>query len=71
MRINVIAPTFVKTPLTAGIDDATWKHLASLHALSEFPTPENVAATVAWLGSDDAAGVTGSVHLVDAGYTAG
>ena len=70
VRINVVAPTFVRTPLTAGLDDATWAHLASLHALTRFPTVQDVAATVAWLGSDDAAATTGSVHLVDAGFTA-
>lgn len=70
VRINVVAPTFVRTALTAGLDDATWAHLASLHALKRFPTVQDVAATVAWLGSDDAAATTGSVHLVDAGFTA-
>jgi NAD(P)-dependent dehydrogenase (short-subunit alcohol dehydrogenase family) len=71
VRVNAVAPTFVRTPLTAGLDESTWAHLATLHALRRFPTPEDVAATVAWLGSHDAAAVTGSVHLVDAGFTAG
>ena len=71
IRINAVAPTFVRTPLTAEIDDVAWQNLAMLHALRRFPTPEDIAATVAWLGSDDAAAVTGSVHLVDAGFTAG
>jgi NAD(P)-dependent dehydrogenase (short-subunit alcohol dehydrogenase family) len=71
VRINAVAPTFVRTPLTAAtIDDEAWQHLTTLHALGRFPTPEDVAATVAWLGSDDASAVTGSVHLVDAGFTA-
>jgi NAD(P)-dependent dehydrogenase (short-subunit alcohol dehydrogenase family) len=71
VRVNAVAPTFVRTALTATLDEATWTHLASLHALRRCPTPEDIAATVAWLGSDDAASVTGSIHLVDAGFTAG
>lgn len=70
VRVNAVAPTFVRTALTAGLDENMWKHLSTLHALGRFPTCEDVAATVAWLGSDDAASVTGSVHLVDAGFTA-
>jgi NAD(P)-dependent dehydrogenase (short-subunit alcohol dehydrogenase family) len=70
VRINAVAPTFVRTDLTAGLDEAAWAHLASLHALGRFPSVDEVAATVAWLGSDDAAACTGSVYLVDAGYTA-
>jgi enoyl-[acyl-carrier-protein] reductase (NADH) len=34
------------------------------------PTVEDVALLAAFLGSDDARSITGSLHLVDAGYTA-
>jgi NAD(P)-dependent dehydrogenase (short-subunit alcohol dehydrogenase family) len=32
--------------------------------------PDDIAAAVAYLGSDDARFVTGSLYLVDGGYTA-
>jgi NAD(P)-dependent dehydrogenase (short-subunit alcohol dehydrogenase family) len=50
-------------------DDSTWETLAERHALAGTATPDDIAATVAYLGSDDARFVTGSLCLVDGGYT--
>lgn len=73
IRITAVCPTFVKTPLTLAAlsDDAQWKALDALHALGRCATPEDVAAMVTFLGSDDAALLTGNAYLVDAGITAG
>ncbi len=38
-------------------------------ALDHFAEPEDIAATVAFLGSDEAKSTTGALYLVDAGYT--
>jgi NAD(P)-dependent dehydrogenase (short-subunit alcohol dehydrogenase family) len=70
VRVNAIGPTFVKTPLTNTVDEAGWTALASMHALGRMPTVEDVALLAAFLASDDARSITGSLHLVDAGYTA-
>ena len=70
IRVNAVGPTFVRTPRTNTLDDAAWEGLKAMHPLGRIPSIEDVAALVAFLSSDEAAGVTGSLHLVDAGYTA-
>lgn len=72
IRINAVCPTYVRTPLTdrLGVTDEIWAALDARHALGKCPTPDDVAALAAFLLSDEAAGVTGSAHMVDAGFTA-
>jgi NAD(P)-dependent dehydrogenase (short-subunit alcohol dehydrogenase family) len=72
IRCNAVCPTYVQTPLTLAElkDPAIWTDLDSKHATGHCATPEDVAAMVAFLLSDDAKSVTGSAHLVDGGITA-
>ncbi len=72
IRINAVAPTYVRTPLTdsLGVTDDIWAMLDARHALGRCPTGEEVAALCAFLLSDEAAGITGSAHMIDAGFTA-
>ena len=44
--------------------------LAAKHALQRLGRPEEVAALVAFLSSDDATFITGSYQLIDGGYAA-
>jgi NAD(P)-dependent dehydrogenase (short-subunit alcohol dehydrogenase family) len=72
IRCNAVCPTYVQTPLTLAElkDPAIWTELDARHATGHCATPEDVAAMVAFLLSDDAQSVTGSAHLVDGGITA-
>jgi NAD(P)-dependent dehydrogenase (short-subunit alcohol dehydrogenase family) len=72
IRCNAVCPTYVQTPLTLAElkDPAIWTELDGKHATGHCATPEDVAAMVAFLLSDDAKSVTGSAHLVDGGITA-
>jgi NAD(P)-dependent dehydrogenase (short-subunit alcohol dehydrogenase family) len=69
IRVNAVGPGFTPTPLTAGATDEYRANALAHMALNEFPQPEDVAATVAFLGSDEAKAVTGALYMVDAGFT--
>lgn len=71
IRVVAVCPTFVRSALNQERTEAQWTKLAALHPLGRLPSLENVAGMIAYLGSDDAAAVSGSVHLIDCGYTAG
>ncbi len=74
IRINAVCPGFIETPLLqqGGMAQGTdmHDHLVSLHPMKRLGKPEEVAALVLWLSSEEASFVTGSAHLVDGGYVA-
>lgn len=70
IRVTAVCPTFVRTRMTAGTDEGQWRDLAARHPLGRLPSAEEVAALVAYLGSDEARTVTGTAHLIDSGFTA-
>lgn len=72
VRVNAICPSFIKTPLALGAipSPEAWEGIAALHALKRCAEPAEIAAVVAFLGSDDGSFVTGAAYLVDGGYTA-
>jgi 3-oxoacyl-[acyl-carrier protein] reductase len=68
---NVVAPGFIDTEMTAVLpDDQKKAYLASIPA-GRFATPEEVAAVVRFVASDEAAYVTGAVIPVDGGLGMG
>ena len=70
VTVNAVAPGFIDTALTEGMDDSDRSRIASRSALRRLAEPRDVADAVAYLVSDKARNVTGTVLTVDAGSTA-
>ena len=72
IRVNAIAPGFVKTPLTVPlIGDPKLSALAlESIPLGRFVTVEDTAAAICFLASDNAGMITGVTLPVDGGFTA-
>lgn len=74
LRVNVICPGGMVTPQTtefAAPDGADWNLIMRIAAPRGMMNVADVAKTIAFLASDDAAAVHGAVYLVDNGKTAG
>jgi NAD(P)-dependent dehydrogenase (short-subunit alcohol dehydrogenase family) len=74
LRVNAICPGGMITPQTtefAAPDGADWNLIMRVAAPRGMMDVADVAKTIAFLASDDAAAVHGAVYLVDNGKTAG
>lgn len=72
VRVNAINPGIILTPMAEDISDpALLAKLAEHTPLRRNGAPDDIAGTVAWLMSDDAAFVTGQEITVDGGFTLG
>ena len=74
VRINCVCPGGMDTPQASTIefpDDADFELIMRVAAPRGLMAAADVARTVAFLASDDAAAIHGSIHVVDAGMTAG
>ena len=72
IRVNAVAPTFVRTDLTAPIfsNPEKLKTVMSHTPLGRLPEPEEIAAAIVYLCSPAAKSITGIVLPVDSGYLA-
>jgi 3-oxoacyl-[acyl-carrier protein] reductase len=68
---NVVAPGLVDTDMTAELPEDVRKHYLVGIPVGRFASPEEVAAAVRFIASEDAAYITGAVIPVDGGLGMG
>ena len=71
ITVNVIAPGFIETDMTAALSEARRAEVLGQVPLKRFGHPEDVATLVRWLASDEAGYITGAVLPVDGGLGMG
>ena len=71
ITVNVVAPGFIETDMTAKLGDERRGSVLAQVPLKRFGLPNEVAGVVRWLASEDAGYVTGSVVPVDGGLGMG
>ncbi len=72
IRVNAVCPGYVRTPMTQGYlaDPAALEAILAGIPLGRVAEPDEIAAVIAFLVSDDSSYVTGSAIVVDGGRTA-
>lgn len=71
IRVNSVHPGFIDTPIVAQTKGTPVEQaMVAVTPMGRLGRPEEIAAAVAYLASDDASFVTGSELYVDGGYMA-
>ena len=76
IRCNAICPGTVKTPSLAervralgGDEEAAWRGFTARQPMGRLGTPEEIAALALYLASDESSFTTGTIHVVDGGWS--
>ncbi len=71
VRVNAVAPTYINTPLNAFVNDdpVMYEHWIGGTPMARMGEVEEIASVVLFLAGKAASLMTGSVVLVDGGYT--
>jgi NAD(P)-dependent dehydrogenase (short-subunit alcohol dehydrogenase family) len=67
VTVNAVAPGLIEVEATGGVPEARWNDYRSRRALKYDQTPNDIAGTVAFLCSAEAAYITGQTIVVDGG----
>lgn len=67
ITVNAVAPGFIDTDMTANLPDAARQAIIDQTPLGRIGRPEEVAAAVVFLASDEASYITGQVVRVNGG----
>ena len=71
ITVNVVAPGFVDTDMTAQLDDSRRAEILAAIPAGRYASPDEVAATIEFLVGPDSGYITGAVIPVDGGLGMG
>jgi NAD(P)-dependent dehydrogenase (short-subunit alcohol dehydrogenase family) len=71
VRVNAVAPTYIATPINAFADKSSemYRRWIDGTPMARLGEPEEVASAILFLASDASSLMTGSIVLVDGGYS--
>ena len=70
IRINAVCPSTTNTPILDGLEPDRLERLVARHPQGRLGEPEEVAALVAFIASDEAPHMTGGSYMIDGGRSA-
>jgi 3-oxoacyl-[acyl-carrier protein] reductase len=71
VRVNAVAPGMIETDMSQVVRGIAGDQIKKMIPMKRIGQPEEIASVVAFLGSDDAAYLTGQVLRVDGGLSLG
>ncbi|HWR62535.1 MAG TPA: 3-oxoacyl-[acyl-carrier-protein] reductase [Clostridia bacterium] len=71
IRVNAVAPGFIKTPMTEAVPEKVLDMMKEKAPLQRLGEPEDIANAYLFLASDEASFITGTVLSVDGGLVIG
>jgi 3-oxoacyl-[acyl-carrier protein] reductase len=67
VTVNVVAPGFIATDMTAALNEKQQEAIVGMIPMKRMGTPADIAHTTAFLASEEAGYITGQVFTVDGG----
>jgi 3-oxoacyl-[acyl-carrier protein] reductase len=71
IRVNAVAPGFISTDMVKRMPEKILQGMVGRTPLGRMGQPEDIANAYAWLASDQASFITGTVLSVDGGVVTG